>query len=47
MVEKHGKTRRFGAILLHQHFMLASDELLVEHCDIEQRVLTTAPVNAG
>lgn len=46
VIKKHGKTHRFGAFLLHQHFLLSEDELLVEHCDAERRTLTTAPMIA-
>lgn len=43
VLRRHGKTRRFGAALLHNHFQLADDELLVEHCDFPSRTLTVAP----
>lgn len=43
VLRRRGKTRRFGAALLHQHFELGPGELLVEHCDLERRTLTTAP----
>lgn len=46
ILEKYRKTKRFGVALLHQHFTLSDDELLVEHCDIERRTLITAPVKA-
>lgn len=46
VVLKHGKASRFGAVLLHHHFKLADDELLVEHCDEETRTLTTRPTSA-
>lgn len=44
VLKKHGKTSRFGITLLHQHFKLRKDELLVEHCDSKRRVLTTKPM---
>lgn len=43
VLTKHGRQSRFGIALLHKHFDLAADELLVEHCDVERRVLTTRP----
>ena len=46
VVQKHRKLDRFGVTLLHQHFALASDELLVEHCDAERRTLVTTPRKA-
>lgn len=39
-----GAAKRFGIVLLHQHFDLADDEELVEFCDSENRILTTMPV---
>jgi hypothetical protein len=47
LLRKHGKQTRFGVALLHQHFPLQDDELLVEHCDVDRRTLTTAPEKAG
>jgi hypothetical protein len=47
VVQKHGKARRFGVTLLHQHFTLSEDELLVEHCDFARRTLVTAPEKAS
>lgn len=41
---KHGKATRFGVALLHHHFAVAPDEVLVEECDPVTRVLTTRPV---
>lgn len=46
VVERHGKAKRFGVTVLHQHFLMAEDEVLVEHCDQEQRTLVTAPEKA-
>jgi hypothetical protein len=43
VLEKHHRQSRFGIALLHKHFNLDADELLVEHCDAAQRVLTTRP----
>jgi hypothetical protein len=43
VLERHGKTKRFGVTLLHQHFALGDEEVLVEHCDLDARRLTTEP----
>ena len=47
VLERYGKTSRFGITLLHQHFMLADDEVLVENCDIEKRTLVTTPMKTS
>ena len=47
VLDKHGKAKRFGITLLHQHFTLREDELLVEHCDVERRTLITSPAKAA
>jgi hypothetical protein len=44
VLKKHGKLERFGVSLLHQHFDLAADEVLVEDNDAQTRVLTIKPV---
>jgi hypothetical protein len=43
VLERHGKTQRFGVALLHQHFELGENEVLIEHCDLDARRLTTEP----
>ena len=43
VLDRHGRLDRFGVTLLHRHFELAEDELLVEECDFEKRCLTTTP----
>ncbi|NUT46180.1 MAG: hypothetical protein HOV94_02500 [Saccharothrix sp.] len=43
VLEKHQALGRFGITLLHQHFDLAPDEVLVEVVDVENRVLVSAP----
>jgi hypothetical protein len=40
---KHGALNRFGISLLHQHFPMSDDEVLVERIDVENRVLITRP----
>jgi hypothetical protein len=47
VLRKYSKTRRFGVALLHQHFKLRDDELMVEHCNFETRTLVTAPEPAS
>ena len=36
---------RFGLSLLHKHFEMAADEILIEEVDENSRTLTTKPVN--
>lgn len=43
VLAKHGKLERFGLTLLHSHFPVAADEVLVETCDSEARELTIRP----
>ena len=40
---RHRKTNRLGVALLHSHFDLAEDEVLLETCDQEVRALTMSP----
>lgn len=40
---KHDVLRRFGITLLHEHFEVADDEILVETIDVETRTLTSRP----
>jgi hypothetical protein len=44
VLRRHNAMSRFGVCLLHQHFDLTPDEVLVESCDEETRTLTTKPV---
>lgn len=37
---KHQRLNKFGVALLHHHFSLGEDEILVEHCDTTNRTLT-------
>ncbi|MEV7688879.1 hypothetical protein ACFW1F_27760 [Streptomyces bungoensis] len=41
VLEKHGNLNRFGLCLLHDHFPLADDEILVETSEPETRTLHT------
>lgn len=45
VLSKHGKTGKFGLTLLHKHFELRENEILVEHCDEVSRVLTCKPIS--
>jgi len=43
-LQQHGALSRFGLTLLHGHFPIANDEVLVEAVDVETRTLITRPV---
>jgi hypothetical protein len=43
VLKKHKKRDRFGVALLHKHFNLDEDEVLMESTDKENRVLTIQP----
>jgi|CXWL01.1.fsa_nt_gi hypothetical protein len=45
VLKKYGKLDRFGVALLHSHFDLASDEIMLESADDDSRTLITKPVN--
>lgn len=47
VLAKHGALKRFGLTLLHSHFPITDDEVLVETCDIQNRTLTIKPVKAA
>jgi hypothetical protein len=47
VLARHGALNRFGITLLHDHFDLEPDEVLVETCDKQGRVLTMRPVKAS
>lgn len=44
VLEKHGMSGRFGLMLLHKHFDLGDDEVMIESCDVATRTLTSQPV---
>jgi hypothetical protein len=44
VLEKHRKLARFGVMLIHEHFELEDDEVLVEFTDDRQRTLFIKPV---
>jgi hypothetical protein len=43
VLERYGALERFGITLLHQHFELGPNEVLVEAVDVDNRVLTIRP----
>lgn len=44
VLARHGMLSRFGVTLLHRHFEVGNDEVLVERIDVEKRILQTTPV---
>ena len=40
VLARHGRLDRFGITLLHSHFPIGDNEVLVEHCDDQARSLT-------
>lgn len=45
VLEKHGSLGRFGINLIHKHFEIGKDEVLVETIDTESRTLTVRPIS--
>lgn len=45
VLAKHECLDRFGLSLLHKHFEMAADEILVEEVDEKTRTLVTKPVS--
>ena len=41
VLARHGALKRFGINLLHRHFDLEPDEILVEYTDVENRTLVS------
>src|SRR5690349_746431 len=44
VLEKHGCLQRFGISLLHSHFQLADDEILLETTNVDAREHWVRPV---
>ena len=44
VLKRHDRMDRFGLCLLHSHFDIGDDEILLETCDDETRTLTIRPV---
>lgn len=45
VLRRHGKDDRFGVALLHSHFELREDEIMLEFTDEENRTLTSTVVD--
>lgn len=43
VLERHGALQRFGLTLLHKHFDISEDEVLVETIHADSRTLTLRP----
>lgn len=43
ILKRHGVEKKYGLVLLHKHFDLADDEILMEYTDMENRTLITKP----
>jgi hypothetical protein len=43
ILKRYGAEKKYGLALLHKHFDLAEDEVLVEYTDVENRTLITKP----
>ena len=44
VLKKHGNLERFGVTLIHKHFDIADDEIMLETTDIEKREHWVRPV---
>ena len=47
VLKKYGLETKYGLTLLHKHFDLAEDEILIEYTDVENRTLTSKPTKIG
>ena len=47
VLAEHGALQRFGVTLLHDHFPVSDDEIMMETVDKATRTLTTRPVKAA
>jgi len=47
LLERHGALKKFGVFLLHQHFEIAEDEVLLERTDVSNRRQRIEPVKIG
>jgi hypothetical protein len=43
VLRRHGAEKKYGLALLHKHFDLADDEVLMEYTDLQNRTLITMP----
>lgn len=44
VLSRHGCLDKFGVNLIHKHFDIAPDEILIETIDVENRTLTVQPM---
>jgi hypothetical protein len=44
VLARHNALERFGVTLLHDHFEIGEDEILLESCDPDTRTLVSRPV---
>lgn len=44
VLQKHKRLFKFGIALLHTHFAINDDEIMLETCDVEKRTLVSKPV---
>ncbi|WP_027879261.1 hypothetical protein [Mesoflavibacter zeaxanthinifaciens] len=44
VIEKYGLTSKFGVALLHKHFSIGDDEVLLEKNDPVEKLLTSSPI---
>lgn len=47
VLQRHGRTERFGVCLLHRHFDVREGEELIEETDVEERVSVVRVRAAG
>lgn len=47
VLTRHNLAEKFGIALLHKHFELADDEVLLERCDVARRTLIATPVRVS
>jgi hypothetical protein len=45
LLKRHGAEKKYGLALLHKHFDLADDEVLMEYTDLKTRTLITRPAH--
>lgn len=47
ILKQHQKEDKFGVLLLHKHFDIDEDEIMLESIDLKTRTLTTKPVKTS
>lgn len=47
VLQRHGKLKKFGLTLIHSHFPIGEDEVLVEEVSKVDRTLTIKPMKAS